>query len=101
MRPGPSRSGRQPIDLEVERVIRGGPPAHAIISYAVESEIDLIVMGTHGRTGYERYLLGSVAERVVRSAPMPVMTVALEPPVDTLETLAEGLPSRVAREDEW
>lgn len=39
--------------------------------------MDLIVMGTHGRTGYERYLLGSVAEKVVRIAPIPVLTIAV------------------------
>ncbi len=46
-----------------------------IIEYAKEHEIDLIVMGTHGRTGLSHVLMGSVAERVVRMAPCPVLTV--------------------------
>jgi nucleotide-binding universal stress UspA family protein len=49
--------------------------ADAIIDYAREHEVDLIVMGTHGRTGIEHALAGSVAERVVRGAPCPVLTV--------------------------
>jgi nucleotide-binding universal stress UspA family protein len=46
-----------------------------IIEYAVDHEIDLIVMGTHGRGALRHLLMGSVAERVVRSAPCPVLTV--------------------------
>jgi len=50
-------------------------PAEAIVAYASEHGIDLIVMGTHGRTSLAHILLGSVAERVVRLAPCPVLTV--------------------------
>ena len=50
-------------------------PAEAIIEYAKHARIDLIVMGTHGRTGVAHLLGGSVAERVVRTAPCPVLTV--------------------------
>ena len=50
-------------------------PAAAIADYAKEERIDLIVMGTHGRGAIAHLLLGSVAERVVRSAPCPVLTV--------------------------
>jgi nucleotide-binding universal stress UspA family protein len=50
-------------------------PAEAIVEYARSAAIDLIVTGTHGRTGVERVLIGSVAERVVRTAPCPVLTV--------------------------
>ena len=50
-------------------------PAGAIIEYAKHARIDLIVMGTHGRTGVAHLLGGSVAERVVRAAPCPVLTV--------------------------
>jgi nucleotide-binding universal stress UspA family protein len=49
--------------------------ASAIVSYAASGRIDLIVIGTHGRGGMARLLLGSVAERVVRTAPCPVLTV--------------------------
>jgi nucleotide-binding universal stress UspA family protein len=50
-------------------------PTEAIVGYAREAAIDLIVMGTHGRSGAGRLLMGSVAEHVVRSAPCPVLTV--------------------------
>ena len=50
-------------------------PAGAIIEYAKHARIDLIVTGTHGRTGVAHLLGGSVAERVVRTAPCPVLTV--------------------------
>jgi nucleotide-binding universal stress UspA family protein len=50
-------------------------PTEAIVRYAQEAAIDLIVMGTHGRRGADHLLMGSVAERVVRSAPCPVLTV--------------------------
>jgi nucleotide-binding universal stress UspA family protein len=50
-------------------------PADEIVSYAKWEAIDLIVMGTHGRTGAARVFTGSVAERVVRLAPCPVLTV--------------------------
>jgi nucleotide-binding universal stress UspA family protein len=50
-------------------------PAHAIVEYATEHGMDLIVTGTHGRTGLAHFFVGSVAEEVVRSAGCPVMTV--------------------------
>lgn len=62
-------------DIAVRREMRWGDPAVAIIAYAIENGIDLIVMGTRGKTGFERYLLGSVAEKVVRVSPIPVVTV--------------------------
>lgn len=62
-------------DLAVTREVRWGDPAVAIIAYALENDIDLVVMGTRGKTGFERYLLGSVAEKVVRVSPIPVVTV--------------------------
>jgi len=59
----------------VETALVEGAPSHQIMEYAEESDCDLIVMGTHGRGGLDRLLLGSVAERVVRSATVPVLTV--------------------------
>ena len=56
-------------------VLSSTAPAAAIVSYAHESNIDLIVMGTHGRSGIAHLLMGSVAERVVQTAPCPVLTV--------------------------
>lgn len=55
--------------------VRAMSAAGAILDYATENEIDLVVMGTHGRRGLRRLLLGSVAEEVVRLAPCPVLTV--------------------------
>ncbi len=55
--------------------IASGHPADAIVRLAQEKNADLIVMGTHGRTGLQHVLLGSVAEKVVRLAPCPVLTV--------------------------
>ncbi len=52
-----------------------GVPAEAIVESAKEEKADFIVMGTHGRTGISRVLMGSVAEAVVRTAPCPVITV--------------------------
>jgi nucleotide-binding universal stress UspA family protein len=52
-----------------------GEPATEIVAYARERGMDLVVVGTHGRTGLEHALMGSVAERVVRRAPCPVLTV--------------------------
>ena len=52
-----------------------GPPPYEIVDFAERNAIDLIVMGTHGRTGIKHTLLGSIAERVLRKAPCPVLTV--------------------------
>ena len=62
----------------VVRATRQGPPFVEIIRYARENDVDLIVLGTHGRTGLAHVLLGSVAEKVVRKAPCPVLTVRPE-----------------------
>jgi len=56
-------------------VLVSNAPAQAITDYAREAGIDLIVAGTHGRGGVAHLLMGSVAERVVRTAPCPVLTV--------------------------
>jgi nucleotide-binding universal stress UspA family protein len=56
-------------------VLTSNAPAAAIVGYAKGERIDLIVAGTHGRGGVAHLLMGSVAERVVRTAPCPVLTV--------------------------
>jgi nucleotide-binding universal stress UspA family protein len=61
--------------LECKRDVRIGAAAASIVEYAKENEMDIIVMGTHGRTGLTRLLMGSVAEAVVRGAECPVITV--------------------------
>ena len=56
-------------------VVREGSPAVEILHYAAEHDADLIVIGTHGRTGFERFMLGSVTEKVLRKARCPVLSV--------------------------
>ena len=62
-------------NIPVERRLLAGDPADAIIRLAESENADMIVMGTHGRRGLTRLLMGSVAEAVVRTAPCPVLTV--------------------------
>jgi nucleotide-binding universal stress UspA family protein len=62
-------------NVRAERRLKEGDPAAEILRAAREALADLIVMGTHGRTGLVRLLMGSVAEQVVRKAPCPVLTV--------------------------
>jgi nucleotide-binding universal stress UspA family protein len=61
--------------LRAEVALEWGTPFVEIIRYARARQIDLITMGTHGRTGVKHVLLGSVAENVVRHSPCPVFTV--------------------------
>jgi len=72
-------SGREQ-DLHIEASVLSGIPHQAIRDYADANDVDYIFMGTHGRTGVSRYLLGSVTERVVRLTDVPVVSLkALEP----------------------
>jgi nucleotide-binding universal stress UspA family protein len=59
----------------VSTVTAVGEPASEIVAHASEQNVELLVLGTHGRTGLEHALMGSVAERVVRRARCPVLTV--------------------------
>jgi nucleotide-binding universal stress UspA family protein len=59
----------------VDHFLEDGDPAAVILRVALTTPCDLIVMGTHGRTGLGRLLMGSVAEEVVRKAPCPVLTL--------------------------
>jgi len=63
------------LDLPFKQVIKTGVTFVEIIDYVKEHGIDLVVMGTHGRSGIEHILIGSVAEKVVRKSPCPVLTV--------------------------
>jgi nucleotide-binding universal stress UspA family protein len=65
--------------LAVRRVVLEGDPATELLELADEVECDLIVLGTHGRTGLTRMLMGSVAEELVRRAKCPVLTVKNPP----------------------
>ncbi len=60
---------------DVETIVKRGEVAEEIVKTAEEKNIDLIIMGTHGRKGLEKILLGSVAQQVIKRAPCPVMTV--------------------------
>jgi nucleotide-binding universal stress UspA family protein len=60
---------------DFKRRVVAGDPGEVIVNMVEEEEIDLIVMGTHGRKGLSRTFFGSVAEYVVRNAPAPVFTV--------------------------
>ena len=61
--------------VEVREVILDGYPSNEIMDFAENNNIDLIVMGTLGKTGLDRLLIGSVAEKVVRASKVPVMVV--------------------------
>jgi len=61
--------------LSARWVVRTGVPHEEIVGAAAQERADLVVIGTHGRGGLDRALLGSVADRVIRLAPCPVMTV--------------------------
>lgn len=58
--------------IDVERVVEVGKPTRVIVEYAEDQDVDHVVMGSHGRQGVSRVLLGSVAETVVRRSPVPV-----------------------------
>ncbi|RME99629.1 MAG: universal stress protein [Chloroflexi bacterium] len=64
-----------PPDVTINRVVEMGQPADTIIEYAQEHGADIIVMATHGRSGVQRWVYGSVADKVLRAANMPVLLV--------------------------
>jgi nucleotide-binding universal stress UspA family protein len=59
----------------IVRAVRWGSPVDAIVSYAIDHKLSMIVIATHGRAGLSHVLLGSVAERIVRESPCPVLTI--------------------------
>jgi nucleotide-binding universal stress UspA family protein len=61
--------------LQIETIIKTGKPFFEIIESAKEKDVDLIIIATHGHTGVEHLLFGSTAEKVVRKAPCPVLTL--------------------------
>ncbi len=64
--------------LEVEGIIAEGHPAEEIIKHAEKNSIDLIVMGTLGKSGLDRFLLGSVADKVIRNSKIPVIAIPVK-----------------------
>ena len=69
------RESAAAMGVTAETTVITGWPVQAIIDHAAQGAFDLIVMGTHGRTGLAHAVMGSVAERVLRRAPCPVLTV--------------------------
>ena len=76
---------------DVDSLIMTGETWERVLEAAKSVGADLIVMGTHGRTGLSRALLGSVAEKVVRLSPVPVLTVSAEPERRTSEHTVAGI----------
>jgi nucleotide-binding universal stress UspA family protein len=66
-------------DLVQERLVVTGDPAVELMRYAAAQHVQLIIIGTHGRRGVTRFLMGSVAERVLREAPCAVLVVPATP----------------------
>jgi nucleotide-binding universal stress UspA family protein len=64
-----------PANIPVDTMVIVDNPVHAILHVAKEKDLDWIVMGTHGRTGVRRFVLGSVTEEVLRHADRPVLTI--------------------------
>lgn len=64
-----------PVEINVKSLVKTGKPFIEIIETAAEEDIDLIIIATHGHTGVEHILFGSTAEKVVRKAPCPVLTL--------------------------
>jgi len=75
----PALERAREANVSATDAIRVGVPHEVIREYVDEHDVDLVVMGTHGRTGLEHALLGSTTERVVRTVDVPVLTVRLDP----------------------
>ena len=72
------RERAEDAGVTAQTAIEDGTPHLEILGYVDREMIDLVVMGTHSRSGLDKYLLGSVTERVVRSADVPVLTVRVD-----------------------
>jgi nucleotide-binding universal stress UspA family protein len=88
------RAAEAGVDAVTAVVEDGRLPHHAVVDYAADHDIDLVVMGTHGRTGLDRFVLGSVAEWTLRRSPVPVVTLhagaRLDPDLDTVVLPTDG-----------
>ena len=87
-------------DVAVTTELREGAPHRAIVDYADEVDADVVVMGTHGRSGLARYLLGSVTEHVLRAADQPVLAVKLESGAVTDAEAAESAARRALADED-
>jgi nucleotide-binding universal stress UspA family protein len=81
-------AGRVDDGLPVVTTVEAGPPVPSLLAYAEREGVDVVVLGSHGRTGLDRFLHGSTAERLVRHATVPVLVV----PLATDETIVEETP---------
>lgn len=72
------KTAAEEAGVDVVTAVVQGTAYRKILEYVEENDVDLVVMGTHGRQGIDRYLLGSVTERIVRAADVPVLTVRLQ-----------------------
>jgi nucleotide-binding universal stress UspA family protein len=82
----------QRAGLQGDCLLVQGTPTPVIVDTASVQEVDLIIMGTHGRTGLTHVLMGSVAERVVREAPCPVLVTRKTRPRSGTHAMAAGAP---------
>jgi nucleotide-binding universal stress UspA family protein len=68
-------TGLKAAGLSVEAVLLNGQVSATILDYAAQNGVDLIAMSTHGRSGFSRWVMGSVADKIVRHSPVPVLLV--------------------------
>ncbi len=66
-----------PQEIKVNSEVRIGITADVINEFAQEKNIDLIVMATHGRTGFSRFMIGSVAEKIIRQSTIPTLIIPI------------------------
>jgi len=89
-----SRANEIGVDSTTELIETDAPVHQAIIDYGPEHDADIIVMGTHGRTGLNHLILGSIAERTLRVSPLPVLTVHgetdIHPEIETIIVPTDG-----------
>jgi nucleotide-binding universal stress UspA family protein len=86
---------QEQVEINPEFAVRPGAPAAEIVRYAQEANVDLIVMGTHGRGFVGHMVMGSVAEKVVRTASCPVLTVR-KPPTASIASEAGTVSTSVS-----
>jgi len=85
-----------PYQKKIVESVRYGQPYREIVDYARAEDIDLIVIATHGRTGLTHMVMGSVAEKIVRFSPVPVLTI--KPAKDGAEIFSDDSSKRLALE---
>ncbi|MCB8942888.1 MAG: universal stress protein [Ardenticatenaceae bacterium] len=77
-------------NVHIHPVVADGDEASVIVDTAVREQVDLIVMSTHGRSGFSRWMLGSVTERVLRQAPCPVLVIREDKPLQHMLITLDG-----------